>query len=865
MSANQSRKCNANNSSKMSKLPTESGKIPPRTLRTTAFFDSIINALPILVVVKEAATGRIIFWNRAAEEITGYFAAEVIGKQMHDLVPDTQAEIFARDDQAVLDTQKSLEYPHIEVNTRRGRRVLQIIKTPVMLNSSRPLIVSIGQDITAQFDLEQDVEKQRHLTQAIINAIDVQIALLDQDGTIVALNEAWESSNWTAVSDQPPLIFGTNLIEEFRSTPATGKHPCASEIIDGLNAVLSRAHSCFNLEYETISKGRSTHNLFKVHPLSLDHFRGAVVSQLDITRRKQAELALQERHDIIATKVKKSTADLQLFEKIFHSALEGITVTDTNGVILNVNEAFTRITGYSRTEALGRNPRILKSDRHDDEFYQQMWIQLATVGIWEGEIWNRRKNGEVYPEWLSINSIIVPEDGTVNYVAVFHDITQLKEKEERIEHLAYRDPLTGLPNRALLLDRMEMLLKRAKREEKGVAVLCIDLDNFKNINDSLGHPVGDQLLCDVASQLSGLLRSSDTIARISADEFIAVCPFEQDIEVLTLADRLQKSFQQIFHVQNHSFYLTLSIGIAVFPADGTTGDKLIQHADIALNQAKAQGKNRFRLYDEEMNSALVSRLNLERELRDAVEEGTIKVHYQPQINLTTGKILGFEALARWTRQDGSVVPPDQFISIAEETGVIDQLGLHILTQACRDMQTLAAAGFPGLRLSVNLSAVQFRDHKLAARIIDAIKELEFDSFLLELEITETIMMTNLQLIEATLNQLHSQGMRISVDDFGTGYSSLAYLKRFPIAALKIDRSFIADIANDSNDKAIVEAILTMAKALNIETIAEGVEDEEQQAFLAERGCDIVQGYYYSRPLPLDQLLFFMQDSQLAHS
>lgn len=723
-------------------------------------------------------------------------------------------------------------------------------------NQCNDLSQAIGQ-LQQQLRAGEKAQRQQCLTQALLNAVDLEIALIDDKGTIIALNDAWEAHKWYEAGSS--IRLGDDLIAYCRQAetdPVFGQ--TAMLVSSGLTDLLQQKRAAFSLEFEQPKKTGSDWYLLKAHPLHVEHFSGAVVSRLDITRRKQAELLMQQRHDRIATKVRQSVADLQLFEKIFHSALEGITVTDSSGTIINVNDAFTRITGYSREEALGQNPRILKSDRHTDDYYRQMWNQLVSDGVWEGEIWNRRKNGEVYPEWLSINAITVPEDGTINYVAVFHDITQLKEKEARIEHLAYRDALTGLPNRALMLDRLEMALKRAERGKSGVAVLFVDIDNFRHINDSLGHPIGDQLLCEVANYIAGQLRSSDTIARIGGDEFVIISLFSQHTEVLALADRIHSSFKKFFPIADHSFYVTLSMGIAVSPDDGESVHRLIQNADLALHQAKAQGKNCYRLFDSGMNTRLVERLKLENELRDALKQGDIQVYYQPQINLKSGRVVGFEALARWTRRDGTLVPPDQFIPVAEESGMIDQLGMYVLDQACRQTRELAEAGFGGLRVSVNLSAVQFRDSHLASKIIGLITALDFDPAHLELEVTESLMMNNLAVVEKTLNELAQKGIRISIDDFGTGYSSLTYIKRFPISALKIDRSFIRDIAEDLNDRAIVEAILDMARALKLETVAEGVEEVRHQLFLAEHHCDLVQGYLYSRPLPYSQLLDFLK-------
>ncbi|MBG3877587.1 EAL domain-containing protein [Desulfovibrio oxamicus] len=556
-------------------------------------------------------------------------------------------------------------------------------------------------------------------------------------------------------------------------------------------------------------------------------------------------------HDISGRRAAERQA--RLFERVLRNALEGICITDPKGTIVAVNPAFTTITGYPADEAVGQTPRILKSHHHDSSFYEDMWRALEEEGRWEDEIWNRRKNGEVYPEWLSISAIPGPTGRTEYYVAVFHDITELKAKESQIQHQAHHDALTGLPNRVLLRDRLSMAINGARREDRKVAVLSVDLDNFKQINDSLGHMVGDIYLQQAAEQMRQMVRPQDTLARVGGDEFVVVLQdVDNERDAAQVAERLLARFTDPVRVQEHELFVGASVGIALFPDDGDDPDTLVRNADIAMSRAKEQGKRRYHLFTPAMNERAVRRLSLEGDLHRALAARDIIAHYQPRVDLNTGLITGMEALARWTRADGRREHPAEFIPLAESTGLIVPLGEHMLRLACARTRALCDAGHADLHVAVNLSLHQFRHRNLVGMVADVLAETGLPPHLLELEITESTIVTDADHTIRKLNQLAEMGIALSVDDFGTGYSSLYQLKNLPLTSLKIDRSFIRDIPDDPNDAAIAATIITMADRLGLRVVAEGVETPEQLNFLLLEGCHEVQGFLFSRPLPPDE-------------
>ncbi|MEW6426473.1 MAG: EAL domain-containing protein [Thermodesulfobacteriota bacterium] len=561
------------------------------------------------------------------------------------------------------------------------------------------------------------------------------------------------------------------------------------------------------------------------------------------------------------TFLKKAQNDLLLSAKIFESSIEGITITDAQGKIQFVNRAFTDITGYAAEEVIGENPRLLRSSRHDPVFYQGMWQELLQRGNWQGEIWNRRKNGETYPEWLSITSIKDGRGQVSNYVAVFHDLTAVKRNEAQLRFQAQHDALTGLPNSVLFADRLGVAVGHARGSGGKVAVLFVDLDNFKRVNDSLGYTVGDLLLQECAARIRGCLADEVTVSRQGSDVFLVLVEgIGHAKESTDAARRIIEGLSRPLVVDGHEFHMTASIGITLFPDDARTPGDLIKNAGLALDRAKEAGKNTYELFTRGLNDKVQRRLTLENDLRKALLKQEFLVHYQPRVSLADGRMESVEALVRWQRNDGQLVSPAEFIPLAEETGLILPLGELVLRIACADVRHWRDQGFP-LRVSVNLSPRQFHQEGLVGRVAAILAETGLPGSALEFEITEGMVMTNEEKAIGLLGQLREMGIALSVDDFGTGYSSLYYLKRLPIDTLKIDRTFIRDIQENPDDMAIVAATVSMAHRLQLRVVAEGVETLEQLATLCRFGCDQIQGYLFSPAVPAANLFQFLREGR----
>ncbi|WP_334156828.1 bifunctional diguanylate cyclase/phosphodiesterase [Oryzomicrobium sp.] len=550
----------------------------------------------------------------------------------------------------------------------------------------------------------------------------------------------------------------------------------------------------------------------------------------------------------------ENAQQLRLAAQVFESGNEGIVITDARNRILTVNRAFTAITGYRVDEVVGRNPSMFSSGRHPPEFYNTLWRELNETGTWSGEIWNRRKDGSLFPEWLNISAVRDDAGTVTHYIAAFSDITERKAAEAQVRHMAEYDALTNLPNRVLLLDRLGQSIAAAQRAGTGMALLFIDLDRFKNINDSLGHAVGDQVLCLVGERLSATVRASDTVSRLGGDEFVVLLPnLDVPDRAASVAEKLLVALSQPLAVGAHELAVTPSIGIAVYPEDGDDGPTLLKNADAAMYSAKENGRNNYQFFTPEMNARVSERLALENSLRQALTRNELFLHYQPQYDLQSGELTGCEALVRWQHPEQGLVPPARFIPVAEDTGLILPLGLWVLREACRQAKAWQDQGLKPIPVAVNLSAVQFRQVRLTGLVADVLAETGLEPRWLELELTESMLMEDGPRHTTTLAELKALGVRLALDDFGTGYSSLSYLKRFDLDTLKIDRSFVQALPDDSEDAALTSAIIGIARLLGLTTVAEGVETEAQRAFLAAQGCTLMQGFLMARPMSGDEL------------
>ncbi len=540
---------------------------------------------------------------------------------------------------------------------------------------------------------------------------------------------------------------------------------------------------------------------------------------------------------------------------VFDNTIEGVIVTDAKGDIVTVNPAFVEITGYTEAEVLGRNPRFLQSGRHEQQFYITLWSALETVGRWQGEVWNRRKNGEVYPQWLTI-SVVRDKGEIVNYVAVFSDLSQIKESQRLLDQLVHFDPLTNLPNRLLFEARLRHAITQCQRSGGHLGVLFLDLDQFKNVNDTLGHAMGDKLLRAAARRLSRALRQQDTVARLGGDEFAVVLEnLSRPRDAALVAQKIHTEFARPFELDKGGAFITASVGIGLYPDDGNAAQDLLRNAETAMYQAKELGRNHYAFYTRELTEQAIERFTLENHLRYALERDELVLYYQLQLSLdefNDARIVGGEALVRWRHSELGLVQPSRFIPLAEETGMIVAIGRWVLNAACAQAKSWQDQGLPPVRISVNLSGRQILRDDIVDTVSQALKSTGLAPQFLELEITESSMMAHTQKAMTNLQALKSLGVSLAIDDFGTGYSSMSYLKRFAVDRLKIDRSFVRDIPMDSHDEAITRAIIAMGHNLQLSVVAEGVETSAQHSFLALHGCDEMQGYLFSPPVPAEE-------------
>lgn len=642
------------------------------------------------------------------------------------------------------------------------------------------------------------------------------------------------------------------------ATIRSGTHKVHNRFLEDANAYWHEAALRFNFNSVgafPIFRGAKIYGCIAVYSRELDFFSSEHIDLMsgladDITfALDNLDRELQQR--IAAIKLEQAAT-------VFEYSKEGIMVTDAGNQIVSVNRSFVEITGYAAEEVIGKNPRILSSGLQPPEFYERMWSQIKATGSWQGEIWDRRKNGEVYPEALTVIQVKNADGVIINHLAIFSDISERKLAQERIQQLAHYDVLTGLPNRILFNDRLEQAMISAQRNRSRIALLFLDIDRFKQINDTLGHGIGDKLLKNVGQRLLGCVREQDTVSRQGGDEFVIVLSDAGVTGAELVANKILQSILQPYSIEEHELRITASIGIAIYPDHAQDVENLIKYADVAMYQAKESGRNCYMSFHPEMNESSYERLQLENALRGAIERDELRVYYQAQVNLANDRIVGCEALLRWQHPEQGLIYPEKFIPIAEETGLIVSLNHWVLEQAIKQCRVWRDAGFKALTMSVNLSALQFRQHNLLQQIRNLLEKYDVPPAVLDLELTEGILMQGVERTLATLHELSAMGVILSLDDFGTGYSSLSYLKRFPIHQLKIDQSFVRDVISDANDATMVRTIILMAHSLRLDVIAEGVECEEQAAFLMQCGCQRAQGYYFRRPVTAEEFALILQ-------
>ncbi|MDA7087521.1 EAL domain-containing protein [Pseudomonas sp. SA3-5] len=617
----------------------------------------------------------------------------------------------------------------------------------------------------------------------------------------------------------------------------------------------------------------------RLHPDDLAHYEQTITTLRDNASQEAFELSLRMRHldgdyrwiqlrgqlqlDAqgrperfigTASDISQRRADehsLRQAAAVFDATQDGVLVTDSNQQIVHVNPAFTRITGYSPEEIIGRQPSLLSSGRHDQAFYQRLWHALVARGNWSGEIWNRRKNGEIYPQWQRIRAIHDEQGELSHYVAVFSDISALKRSQSELDHLAHHDPLSGLPNRLLFTERVDHALKRAKSEQQG-AVLLIDLDHFKHINESLGHNIGDLLLKAVAERLAEQLGAGMTLARLGGDEFGLLSENCLDAaQAAGLAQLLLSSLGAPFNLDHHEFYMSASIGISLFPGDAENLEQVLRNADSALSKAKSSGREGYAFYTQELTEFARHRIDLVSALHHALGNQELRVYYQPLHDLASGELIGAEALVRWQHPQRGLVAPGEFIPVAEDSGLIGAIDAWVLQQACRQMVLWQKQAQAPRFVAVNVSSRLFSRGGLDLQVARVLADTGLDPTCLELEVTESAVMDNPDTALVLLDRLRALGVRLAIDDFGTGYSSLARLKRLPVHKLKLDISFVRGLPGDSDDAAITRAVVALGHSLDLKVLAEGIERPEQVEFLRQIGCDYGQGYLYGRPQPVE--------------
>ena len=718
------------------------------------------------------------------------------------------------------------EHQDINLIRQSGFAWAEMRSTPIEWEGASAFVIGL-RDISARKRAELALQESENLFQTLARVAPVGIFRTNAQGHCEYVNKRWcEISGLTAEHA---------MTDGWLQAIMAGDRPRVDA--EWQQSIQSRTP--FNSQYRFQLNNGAVHWVIGRAMPEFDasgHFSGCVGTITDITDIKFNEESLRQA------------------AAVFETTHEGVMITDADCRIQLVNRAFSEITGYGLGEVLDQRPSVLSSGRHGREFYQTMWTDISATDHWQGEIWNRRKNGEIYPELLSISAVRNQAGAITNYVGVFADISKLKSSEMELEFLAHHDPLTQLPNRVLFLSRLQHSIDKSHRDSKQLAVLMLDLDRFKDVNDSFGHPAGDDLLRMVSERLLHRLRATDTICRLGGDEFMVLLEEINHAEAAArVADSIIAALSEIWRLpMGNEVRIGVSVGIALFPEHGTAAAELIQHADTALYQAKKEGRNRFKYFSEDLTRAARARMELEFHLRQAIEKDELRLYFQPQIDIGSGLIVGAEALIRWQNAKGEIISPADFIPIAEETGLIVAIGNWVLQATCRQGKRWLDQGGPPLRLSVNLSSQQFLHSDICDVIAETLAKTGFSASYLELEITESAVMQREQEAIDILHRLHKLGVHLAIDDFGTGYSSLAYLKLFPLDVLKIDKSFIQDIPHHSNGMEITATIIAMAKTLGMRVIAEGVETSSQLAFLRERNCDLYQGYYTSKPVPPEE-------------
>jgi diguanylate cyclase (GGDEF)-like protein/PAS domain S-box-containing protein len=828
-----------------------------------------------VMLLIDPSTGKIVKANSAACQFYGFSKSKLESLSIQDINLFSKDQIASEIALAKYEKRKHFIFRHKISNG--DVKTVAVYSVPVVFNNEN-LQFSIIQDITAerefkrelwhyQSNLERIVEQQvNQLDESKIQRIQILVFSVLFLATLVIVL-IYLLKRKKLVEEQQTVL--SQIVEQssvsIETTDVNGVITYANQhFIDGtgfeLSEVVGKKPSILKSGYHnvalyddlwaTITAGKHWVGEFYNKRKNGETFwERANIYPLKNTKNEiSSYVAIKE--DI--TQLKEDEKKLRLASTVFQTATEAVMINDANNLIVAVNDAFTLITGYSEAEVLGENPILLSSGHHDVNFYKEMNTELTSKGKWQGEICNRRKNGEVYYEWLSITALKNKAGELESYVSLFSDITKRKQAEDKIYHQANYDYLTGLANRNLFIDRFEQSIAVAKREDKSVALLFIDLDGFKNVNDTFGHSKGDLLLKYAAQRIESVVRTSDSVARLSGDEFAVMLCGDNDVySNEKVAAKVLAELAAPFQLVEKEAHISASIGIAIFPDDGHFSEDLLANADSAMYKAKEKGKNNVQFFTKEMDIKAQQRRSLEVELRQAIKNNELVLHYQPIHDIKTGKVVSAEALIRWLHPQRGLIPPIEFIPLAEDIGFIVDIGDWVLEQACNQAQMWQTQWTFAPKISVNISSAQLHRADFFDKLKHVLTQSQLSPELLTLEMTESLLIEEDINTLAKLRTIRDFGIALSIDDFGTGYSSLSYLKRFPISILKIDRAFIKDITVNSEDEALTCAILSIAQSLNLKVVAEGVEEKAQCDLLAKHNCQFVQGYFFSKPIPAE--------------
>ncbi len=799
--------------------------------------DAAIEQTPLLAVQCLARDGVIRIWNDACEKLFGIAREDAVGKRHDGLltvdVPDSDFATMLVD---IWDKGQPSMPSDWRITTASGK-VVWVVATmfPVIRNGTTLHVLCTHVDITLRKEQEQRLRASEFWFHEFFEKSSDAIIVL-RNGQFVEFNPAA-----LILFGYDKVQSGMNNIEPHHVSPLHQPDGQLSREKMAHMHALAQANGNHRFEWQYCSHDRRAfwgEVALTAITVANETLLYAIVR--DITERKTAEQALG------------------LAAQVFESSHEAIVILDRDKRIISVNHAFTAITGYPANQVLGTDGKMMRSALSDAGDYDEIWLQIEQDGHWQGETLRQRRNGESFPAWASCTAVKNAARQVANYIVIFSDITQRKESERHIRHMIEHDFLTGLPNRVLLLDRLQQAIAAARRNRTKLAVLFIDLDRFKHINDSLGHHVGDKLLQAVAERLKKCVRGNDTVSRQGGDEFVVMLADIGGVEQAAhIADNILQVINMPYQIDEYALSITTCLGISMYPEDGQDIDALTRNADTAMYHAKASGRNSYQFFSHAMNLRIVERLALENHLKSALEQGQFSLQYQPEIDIASGRTVGVEALLRWQHPDAGLLTPVHFLAAAEQCGLMVSIGDWVLLAACRQARLWHDQGMPVV-IGVNLSAIQFRQKDFLDKVETVLRQTGLAPQFLELEITESILIDSSAAVIETMHALRAMGVALAVDDFGTGYSSLSYLKHFPVDKLKIDQSFVRDLGDDANDAAIVRAILIMAKSLNLKVIAEGVETIDQLTFLQSQGCDHYQGYYVTPPMLAADLPGFYQ-------